>query len=75
MDFRPIAENENGTSTAIGGGPIMEDDGYPSVKCKFFKIFAKSFINLKLCAVLAEFDVPRQNVWMFRGSKSQNVPG
>ena len=31
IDFRPIAEKHNGTTSVIWGRPIMEDDGYPSV--------------------------------------------
>ena len=32
VDFWPETEKQNETSSAIGGGPIMEDDGYPSVQ-------------------------------------------
>ena len=31
-DFWPIAEKQNGITSAIGGGPIMEDNRYPSVQ-------------------------------------------
>ena len=30
--FWPIGEKQNGTNSAIGGGPIMEDDGYLTVQ-------------------------------------------